>query len=381
MKDICIFVFTVLLLLGCSPRNEPQQEPPTMSVPVAKPLVKKIIDWDEYTGRFHAISRVEVRARVGGYVEEIKFQDGQIVKEGDVLFVIDKRPFQFRVDSAQSELKSAELEVQLAQIEFNRVQRLRKTLAASKEEYEQKNFALYRARAKVESAKATLALGKLNLTLTEVKAPISGRVGRDLINAGNLISGGDSQATLLTTIVSLDPIHFYFEANEAQLLKYIRLNKSGQRKASRDKANPIKVKLLDEEKFVHRGQMDFVDNAIDLQTGTMQGRAIFPNRDGIIQPGMFGRAQLVGSGKYEAILIPDKLIVTDQSNKFVYVVSKDNEIQRRYITLGPLHQKTMRVIRKGLDKDDTVVIGHVQKIYSGMKVNPVVKAIGDNDEV
>ena len=374
MKQVSI-VFLFFFIIGCSQEKQPPQQQPPMTIPIAKPLLKKIIEWDEYTGRFQAVSRVEVRARVSGYVDEIKFKDGQMVKKGDVLFVIDKRPFQLQIELANAELQSAIIAWEQAKTEFERIEKLKETLAASKEEYDQRNFALRRAQSTVSAAQASLNIAKLNLEFTEVKAPVSGRLSRDLVNVGNLISGGNSGATLLTTIVTIDPIHFYFEANEAQLLKYVRLNQSGERTGSRDKANPIKVKLMDEEDYVHRGRMDFVDNSVDFETGTIQGRAIFPNKDGLIHPGMFGRAQLIGSGKYEAMLIPDHIISTDQSNKFIYVVTKENKIERRYITLGPLHQKKLRIVRKGLTKDDQVVVGHIQKVRSGMTVNPTLETI------
>jgi RND family efflux transporter MFP subunit len=267
-----------------------------------------------------------------------------------------------------------------AKNELRRVERLKQTQAVSTEEYDDKEYAIRIAAARVESMKASVELAKLNLSFTKVKAPIAGRIGRDLVNPGNYISGGSANATWLTTIVSLSPIHFYMEAGEAEFLKYIRLNKSGEREGSRTAPNPVLAMLLDEKYFVHRGHMDFVDNEMDAQTGSILGRAIFDNPDQVIQPGMFARAKLIGSGKYEALLVPDTAIGTDQARKFVYVVGEGDKIEVRFVELGTLHKRKFRVVRKGLSVDDLVVVGNIQRVRAGSVVEPVVKDIAGKKE-
>lgn len=365
----------MIVVAGCGKQEEQVAMPPPLQVSIANPLQKKIIEWDYYTGRFQATERVEVRARVSGYIEQINFKDGQMVNVGDVLFVIDQRPFKIELEQANANLKQAQAELKQAENDFDRAKRLREKMAVSEEEFDQRQQTMRAIAARVESAQAAVNQAKLNLEFTEVKAPIDGRVSRDLVTLGNLISGGTQDATLLTTIVSLSPIHFYFEASESDLLKYLRMNKSGERKASRDVATPVYVKLLDEEGFVHEGKMDFVDNEVDLSTGTMEGRALFENEDHFIEPGMFGRARLPGSGEYEAILIPDTVIGTDQSNKFVYVVKNDNTVEARLVKLGPLHNNNLRVIREGITTQDRIVINNFQKVRPDVPIDPVAAEI------
>ncbi|MEM8906648.1 MAG: efflux RND transporter periplasmic adaptor subunit [Bacteroidota bacterium] len=353
------------------PEQTETPPPPKLNVEVAKPILKEIIEWDEYTGRFEATERVEVRARVSGYVEAVKFRDGQMVRKGQPLFVIDQRPFQISLQQNKAGLERAKAEFRQAQSNFNRVKSLKDSRAISQEEYDQREQLMVAAEAGVAAAEAQVSRAELDLEFTTVLAPISGRVSRDLVNPGNLITGGDANGTLLTTIVSLDPIHFYFEGSEADLLKYIRLDRTGSRKGSREQANPVLARLLDEEEYVHEGKMDFVDNEVDFGTGTIQGRAIFKNPDYVIESGMFGRARLLGSGKYEAILIPDQIIGTDQSKKFVYVLDENNKIAMRNVELGPLHEQSLRIVRKGLQANDQIVLNNIQKIFPGMEINPV----------
>lgn len=374
---ICIPLLTACI----SESQEAVAPPPPPEVTVATPLKKMVIDWDEYTGRFQAVERVEVQSRVDGYLDDIRFQDGQMVEKGDVLFVIDQRPFQIALEGAQADLRQAEAEAKRAESEFNRFRQLVESQTVSEEEFEERRQTMFATRAQVEAAKAAVDDAKLNLEFTEVRAPISGRVSRDRVSVGNLISGGSTGATLLTTIVSVDPIHFYFEASESQLLKYTRLNNSGARPGSRDKANPVYVRLMDEDDFVHQGSMDFVDNEVDLGTGTIEGRALFENSEGIIEPGMFGRARLLGSGEYQALLVPDAAIGTDQSQKFVYVVDDDNQVEMRFVQLGPLQDNDLRVIRDGLDETDRVVIGGIQRVRAGSPVNAQDGAIEEEDDV
>ncbi len=361
MKLIFALIIAPLFLSACE--EEEQAAPAGPEIKVSTPYVKTITEWDEYTGRFRAVEEVEVRARVSGYLKEVTFEDGQIVSEGDVLFVIDQRPFAIA-------LKEAEAQHTLAKKEFDRAVTLRKRGAASQELLDSRTQALAMAEAALDRA-------RLNMEFTQVKAPISGRISRDLVTKGNLINGSDLNATTLTSIVSLDPIHFYFEASERELLKYIRLDQAGKREASRTKANPVEVQLQDETGYPHKGHMDFVDNRIDISTGTIQGRAVIPNPDGIIQPGIFGRARLLASEEYEAILVPDALIGTDQSRKFVYVVNDENTVQMRPVTLGPVYDTTWRIIRNGLNAEDRIVARSIQRVRPGMVITPAEVSLTD----
>ncbi len=345
----------MIMITACG-GGEPQTQMPPPEVTVSPPLKKKVIEWDEYTGRFQAVERVEVRARVSGYLNEILFNDGDNVKKDDILFVIDQRPFKIA-------LASAEAQYELAQKEFKRAQNLRNSGAISQEDFE-------RRLQEFRVAKAGWDQATLEMTFTEIKAPISGRISRSRVDVGNLINGNVGNATLLSTIVSLDPIHFYFEASEQALLKYIRLDRSGERPGSQNQENPIMVKLQDEEAYTRIGRMDFVDNEVDLGTGTIQGRAIFTNADSVIYPGMFGRARLSGSGLYEAFLLPDTVIGTDQSRKFVMVVNEQNQAEMRFVKLGPVRDSGLRVIRDGLTESDRVIINGLQRARPGTPVTP-----------
>lgn len=370
-NTITLFVASIFLA-ACTEADDDgaTQSPP--EVTVAKPVKRSITDWDEYTGRFQAVDRVEVRSRVSGYLDQVLFNDGDMVKAGDVLFIIDQRPFQIAMQQSEALMKQAMAQNKQAQNDFKRAESLLKSRAISEEDFDQRQQSLLATQAQLEAAQAALQNARLNLEFTEVIAPVSGRVGRDVVNVGNLVSGGTANATLLTTIVSLDPIHFYFEASEAEMLKYVRLSRSGQRPDSRSSPNPIFVKLQDEADYVHEGSMDFVDNELDASTGTILGRALFPNSESIIQPGMFGRARLLGSNEYEALLIPDTAINTDQSKKFVYVVNDDNEATRTYLELGALLDDGMRVVLSGLDENKRVVINGIQRIRGARQaVTPV----------
>jgi RND family efflux transporter MFP subunit len=349
-----ISIFTTILLAGCSGSEqvEPIQKP--KSVDVSAPIQSVITQWDEYTGRFSAVKEVEIRARVSGYLQKVNFKDGQIVEKGDVLFIIDQRPFKIALKSAQSRYE-------LAKKELDRGADLRKKNAISQEEVDRRTN-------EFQLASATLESAKLELEFTEVKSPITGLVSRDLVNVGNLVS--ESTNNLLTTIVSIDPIHFYFDAGERALLKYQRLSQVDARASSRTTPNPVKIKLQDEDEFVHEGVMDFVDNRIDQSTGTIQARAILENDDGFLLPGFFGRIRLLSRLNVEAILIPDDIIGTDQSRKFVYVVNEEGKVDRKFIELGELHTRELRVVVSGLTIDDTIIVNGLMAMRPGMPVSP-----------
>ncbi len=371
-KPFCTMLFPIILLAltACQQNTTPPTAPPLLPVQIAHPLRAEIREWDEYIGRFEAVNRVEIRARVGGYIEKVNFQDGQFVNKGRVLFVIDPQPFKIALDQAKAELGQTQAERDQAQSNFDRVESLKGSRAISEEEYDQRLQALNAAGASVKAAESRVASAALELSWTNVRAPINGRVSRDFVNIGNLISGGSANATLLTTMVSLDPIHFYFEGSETDLLKYTRLAQEGNRASSRNKANPVLVSLLDEEEFKHEGRMDFVDNEIDLETGTIEGRAVFDNPGYTIEPGMFGRARLLAREKHEVILVPDAVIGTDQSRKFVYTLSDSNTVSIRPIELGPLQDHDMRIIRNGLTVKDKIITNNIARIRPGMKIQP-----------
>lgn len=355
-------VILIPVLMSCNSESNKPVGQTLAEVDVALPVKKNIVEWDEYTGRFQAVEEVDVRARVTGYLEAIKFQDGQMVKKGDVLFVIDQRPFKYA-------LARAEAQYALAKAQYERAIKLQKEKFISAEVIDQRFQDVQVAETRVQEA-------KLNLEFTEVKAPISGKISRDFVSAGNLIRMND---TVLTRIVSVDPIYFYFETSQNDLLKYIRLDRAGKRLSSEKKPTPVLIKLPDEKDYLHQGEVDFLDNVIDSGTGTILARALVPNPDNIIYPGLFARVKLVGSGEYEAILLPDKAINTDQARKFVYVVDNENKVKRVYVELGPLRESGFYIIRSGLKGDEKVIIHGIQRIHGpNQEVKPVVIEVTEN---
>lgn len=361
-------VASLLAVTACGGNAPPPNAPP--KVTVATPLVRKITDWDEYTGRLAAVDTVEIRARVSGYLKSVQFQDGALVKRGDLLFVIDPRPYQAALDEARADLTRSRVRLELAVNDLDRARRLFASRAISEEELDARTKEKREADAALEAAQAAEKASALNLEFATIKAPISGRIGRKLVTVGNLVSSEGNNATLLTTLVSVDPIHVYFTADERAFLRYTRLAEQGIRPSSRNVANPVRLQLADEQGFPHVGVMDFVDNQVDETTGTMQGRAIFPNPSGDLTPGLFGRIQLLGEGPYEALVVPDQAIGTDQAQRLVYVVGDDNVVTPRPVVLGrPLG--ALRVVRSGLKPTDRVVINGIQKVRPGSPVTPV----------
>jgi RND family efflux transporter MFP subunit len=357
------------LLVACGSHDDPAPKLPPLQVTIARPLVKQVADWDEYTGRLAAVDAVDVRARVSGYLESVHFRDGAIVEKGDLLFVIDPRPYQAALNQAKAEADQAQAQLQLAQDERARAERLYKSKAVSEEELNARVQAERGATARFAAAQAAVQSAQLNLGFTQVHAPISGRISRELVTDGNLISGGSANSTLLTTIVSLDPIYVYFPADEQAYLRYARLARAGIRPSSRDVANPVRLQLADEQGFPHEGHMDFVDNQIDNATGTMMGRAVVPNPNYLLVPGLFARVQLLGVGPHRAVLVPDAAIGTDQAQKFVYVVGKDNKVVRKQVFPGESYSG-LRAIRKGLTPTDDVIIKGIQRVSAGSAVKP-----------
>jgi RND family efflux transporter MFP subunit len=362
-----------VLVVACSRQQAP--EPPPSKVTVAHPIERELTDWDEYTARLEAVDSVEVRARVSGYLESVHFREGSLIKKGDLLFQIDPRPYEAQLHRAQGDLEQANSRVNLAQKNLARVAFLIKSQAMSKEEAETREALLRQAVAGVAAAQAAVDAAKLDVEFTRITAPVSGRVSRKFVTEGNLINGGiGTQGTLLTTIVSLDPLYVYFEANERDYLKYVRMAKSGARPSSRDFKNPVWVGTADEQGFPHEGYMDFVDNQIDRGTGTIQGRGLVPNPDGMLAPGLFVRLRLIGSNKYRAVLIPDEAIQSDQAQKFVWVIDDQNRVRYRQITIGTLHDG-LRVVSEGLTPADRVIISGVQRARPDAVVEPEEKII------
>jgi RND family efflux transporter MFP subunit len=361
-----------LIVAGCGPSKDNQQSsaPP---VTAAKPLKKRVTEWDDYTGRFEAVESVEIRARVSGYLDSIKFTDGQTVKKDDLLFVIDQRPFQVALDQAEAQADSAAAAVDLATKSLARAAELRRSDNTPQSTYDERAASLRQAKASLTATQAQVNAAKLDLEFTEVRAPVAGRISSHYVSVGNLVTGGTTQGTLLTTIVSLDPIHFIFDGDEAAYIRYTRLSQSGVRQSSRDAPNPVRLALSDEADYPHEGHMDFVDNQIDRQTGTIRGRAIFANPvvngQYLFTPGEFGRMRLLGRGDYEALLLPDSAIGIDQSHKIVMTVSKDGTVGAKSIVLGPLIDG-LRVIREGLAADDVVIVNGLQRARPGQKVSP-----------
>lgn len=404
----------MLAAAGCrpiaanAPAGRPQAGPPPVTV--ATPLAMQTIDWDPYTGRLAPIEEVEVRARVNGYLMSHHFEEGQPVEEGQLLFVIDPRPYEAtlararaaqeeaeamlnaataKVREAEAKRKQVQARLELARARLKRARRLAPTGAISEDEIdeivateqqaeadefaavaeiESAHAAVAAAEAVIATTKAAVTAAELDVGYCRITAPIAGRIGRRIVTEGNLVTGGQGSA-LLTTIVTTNPIHAYFDADEQALLKYIRLDQQNKRVISRDVKNPVYMALVDEPGYPHEGYIDFVDNRVDAATGSIRARAIFPNDDESLVPGVFVRLQVPGSGVAERLLLPDAAISIDQSSKFVYVVDDANVVQVRRITTGDL-AKGLRVITDGLDGSESVVIKGVQRCRPGQPVEP-----------
>lgn len=359
-----------MLLMACdqTPQQQTMEMPPPQ-VTVAKPLAMELTDWDEFTGRLHAVESVEVRPRVSGYLQTVNFTEGSIVNKGDLLYVIDPRPYQAILDQTRADVVRARAALDLAENDLARAERLYKSRAISEEELDSRSNQKREALASLEAAKAAVTSAELNVEFTHIKSPITGRIGRTRITAGNLVTGGDFDSTMLTTIVSLDPVYVYFTADEQAVLHYARMDMAGIRKSSRTTKNPVYLRLADEEDYTHEGYMDFVDNQIDLATGTLRVRAVVANPDYLLVPGMFADVKLQGESQYEAILIPDAAISVDQTIRFVYVLGENNTVERRQIKLGRL-EGSLRVIREGIEPDDQVIINGIQRVRAGVQVTP-----------
>jgi RND family efflux transporter MFP subunit len=355
-----------------------QGAPPPPTVTVAKPVKQMLTDYDEYVGRFSAINSVEIRARVSGYLESINFKDGQMVKQGDLLFTIDKRPFENALAQARANLNLASSNLTFTQSDLKRAQQLVSEKTITEQVFEQRSQAFRNAQAAVNGAEAAVRQAELDLQFTELRAPIDGRIGDRRVSIGNLVTGGTTgNTTLLATIVSTNPIHFEFTFDEASYLRYERTAKQGEQDvASRGNAGvSVSLKLIDETDFAHQGRMDFVDNVIDRSTGTIRGRAVFDNPNGVFTPGMFARVRVPASPPYEALLVPDTAIGTEQARKYVLTVKPDNTVAITYVTLGQLAPGELRAIKQGLKADDRVIVNGLMRARPGQKVTPEEKPI------
>jgi multidrug efflux system membrane fusion protein len=365
---VLVLMAPALLACGKQQQSAPQQPPP--AVTVANPVKRTIVDQDEYVGRFVPVDAVEVRARVSGYLEKVHFEDGQIVKQGDLLFTIDKRPFQNTLDQARANLETAKSNLEYTQADLERGRQLVRDKTITEQTFGQRLQAYRNAQAAVAAGEAMVRQAALDLEFTELRAPVAGRIGDRRVTPGNLVTGGaGGNTTLLATIVSSDPIRLEFTFDEASLLRYERLGRAGKDASSAIRATPVRAKLIDEQDFAHVGRMDFVDNVIDRSTGTIRGRAQFGNSDRLFTPGMFARLQVPGSEPYEALMVPDAAIGTEQIRKFVYVVAPDDTVKQVYVTLGQVVDG-LRVIKDGLSADDRVVVNGLMRVRPGLKVKP-----------
>jgi RND family efflux transporter MFP subunit len=359
-------------LAGCGD-SQKAAAPPPPEVIVAAPVKRTVTDYDEYVGRFVAVDSVEVRARVSGYLESVHFTDGQLVKEGDLLFTIDRRPFRNALDQMRANLETAKSNLKYTKADFDRASQLVREKTITDQTFEQRAQAHRNAEAAVAAGEAQVRQAELDLAFSELRAPISGRIGDRRVSPGNLVTGAASgSTTLLATIVSMDPIRFEFTFDEASFLRYERLSKqdNGNDIASRGGGTAVSLKLIDEKKFDHKGRMDFIDNVIDRATGTIRGRAVFDNPKGLFTPGMFGRVRVPGSAPYETLLVPDVAVGTEQVRKYVLVVNKDNVATQKFVTLGPVIDNNLRIIKDGLAADDRVIVSGLMRARPGSKVTP-----------
>ena len=364
-------ILFALAIASCSEGKQQAAAPPPPQVTIDHPTQRTVIDYDEYVGRFVPIESVEVRSRVSGYLDSVHFTDGQIVNQGDLLFTIDKRPFQTALDQAKATLAQARANLAFAQSDLGRAQQLVRDRTITEQTFDQRTQAKRVAEAAVAAQEAAVRQANLDLEFTELRAPVTGRIGDRRVSPGNLVTGGTGgNTTLLATIVTYDPIRFEFTFDEASYLRYQRLAKTGSDVTNPSGGVDVTLKLLDEDSFQHAGRMDFVDNVIDRATGTIRGRAVFSNPTGVLTPGMFARIRVPGSSAYEALLVPEVAIGTEQTRKFVSVVDADNVVHQKYVTLGEA-VGDLRVIRKGLTPSDRLVTKGLVKARPGQKVKPL----------
>jgi len=358
------------LLAGCNQSQQQAGGPPPPSVTVAKPAQRTVVDQDEYVGRFVAVNSVEIRSRLSGYLSEIHFKDGQMVKQGDLLFTIDRRPFEIALEQMRANLAQARANLSFAEGDLTRGQSLLTNKTITEQTYDQRMQAKSVAEAAVKAQEAMVHSAELDLDqYSQLRSPIDGRIGDRRVAVGNLVTGGSgANTTLLATVVSVDPIRFEFTFDEQSYLRYARYASASKEVAALNGNVPVTLELIDEKDFKHTGKIDFVDNAINTSTGTIRGRAVFDNHEGIFTPGMFGRLRVPGSPPYMALLVPDAAIGSEQVRKYVLVVDDAGMVKQKYVTLGQL-EGGLRVIKDGLDPNDRVVVNGLMRARAGIKVN------------
>jgi len=363
-------------LLSACERDEAAESraaPPAPQVTVAAAISRKVTDSGEFTGRFEAVERVELRPRVSGYISSVNFKDGSEVHKGDVLFVIDPRPYAAERDKARAQLAQARSQLTLARSERDRATKLLAQHAISQEEFDTRTSGLEQGQASVEAAQAALDAAALNLDFTRVTAPISGRISRALVTSGNFVTNGQ---TPLTTLVSLDPIYVSFDGDEQEYLRYIEVAR--QVTANPQQArNPVQVGLANESGFPHEGVMVFVDNALDPMTGTIRSRALLDNHSRQFTPGLFARVRLLGNAQHDAVLVNDSAIGTDQTVRYVLVLGKDNRVEYRPVQLGQVVDG-LRVVQSGLTAGEVIVVNGLQRVRPGAQVAPQRVAMGES---
>jgi RND family efflux transporter MFP subunit len=378
------FIYTVafftLVATACFSSLGCQREPPAVAslpppqVSVAAPLEREVVDFDEYTGRMAAVEEVEVRARVRGYLIKVNFTEGAEVKQGDVLFEIDPRPFQAELDAAKGQVAQWEAKLARAEADVVRNERLLPKGAASQKDLDTAIAERGEARAAIQSARAAVERAALDVEFTKVTAPISGRVSRAYVTKGNLVNAGGGETTLLTTIVAMDPIYVYFDVDERAALQYQQATReqaggNNQPANVREAKIPVQLGLATEAGFSHEGVIDFIDNRVDPQTGTIRVRGVFANADRVFTPGLFARVRIPVGDKYQAVLVPDRAIGTDQGQKYLLAVNDKNVVEYRAVKLGRLHDG-LRVIQEGVKPGEVVIVNGIQRARPGLTVTP-----------
>jgi multidrug efflux system membrane fusion protein len=360
----------LLVLAGCNQSQQQAGGPPPPAVTVAKPVQRTVVDQDEYVGRFVAVDSVEIRSRLSGYLSDIHFKDGQMVKQGDLLFTIDRRPFEIALEQMRANLAQARANLAFTEADLARGQSLLTNKTITEQAYDQRTQAKAVATASVTAQEAMVHSAELDLDqYSQLRSPIDGRIGDRRVAVGNLVTGGaGANTTLLATVVSVDPIRFEFTFDEQSYLRYVRYASASKEVAALNGNVPVSLELIDENDFKHTGKIDFVDNAINTSTGTIRGRAVFDNADGIFTPGMFGRLRVPGSPPYTALLVPDAAIGSEQVRKYVLVVDDSGMVHQKYVTLGQL-DGGLRVIKDGLDANDRVIVNGLMRARPGIKVN------------